>query len=148
MNDEVARIDTNALIDELERRSDSIDTAVSYISAVRGAAHFRECIKELLKGTPYAEPVGDDFEGLYGRVRNAINDAIKVQAIKPLEAERNRLRAALVGLVGVDGRADLEQMEGVMRLMPAPAEDKAATIDAIHALLATVAPDGKDGNTL
>lgn len=28
-------------------------------------------------------------------------------------------------------------MELVMRTIPAPAEDKAATIDAIHALLAT-----------
>lgn len=54
------------------------------------------------------------------------------------EAQRDKLRSALVALVGVDGRADLEQMECVMRLMPAPAQDKAATIDAIHALIATV----------
>jgi hypothetical protein len=44
----------------------------------------------------------------------------------------------LVGLVGVDGLTELEQMESVMRLLPAPAEDKAKTIDAIHALLATI----------
>jgi hypothetical protein len=49
-----------------------------------------------------------------------------------------QLRSALVGLVGVNTRAELEQMEAFMRLMPAPAEDKAATIDAIHALLATM----------
>lgn len=55
-----------------------------------------------------------------------------------LLAERNRLRAALVQLVGVDGPAELAEMEAVMRLMPAPAEDKAATIDAIHALIATL----------
>ena len=54
-----------------------------------------------------------------------------------LASERDLLRAALVGLVGVDGRAELEQLEAVMRLMPAPAQDKAATIDAIHALIAT-----------
>jgi hypothetical protein len=53
--------------------------------------------------------------------------------------QRDRLRAALVGLVGVDTRAELEQLEAAMRLMPAPAQDKAATIDAIHALLATCA---------
>lgn len=47
------------------------------------------------------------------------------------------LRSALVKLVGVDGRVELEQLEGVMRLMPAPLEDKAAMIDAIHALIAT-----------
>lgn len=52
--------------------------------------------------------------------------------------ERNMLRAALVGIVGVDGREELEQMEAVMRLMPAPAADKAATVDAIHALLSTL----------
>lgn len=52
--------------------------------------------------------------------------------------QRDLLRAALVGLVGVDTRNDLEQMEVVMRLMPAPAQDKAATIDAIHALIATL----------
>jgi len=60
-----------------------------------------------------------------------------IRDIGALRDERTRLRSALVGLVGVDGREELEQMEAVMRLMPAPAEDKAKTIDAIHALLAT-----------
>ena len=58
--------------------------------------------------------------------------------IEKLTAQRDKLRAALVGLVGVDGRAELEQMEAVMRLIPQPAEDRASTIDAIHALLSTV----------
>ena len=48
------------------------------------------------------------------------------------------LRAALVGLVGVDGREELDQMEAFMRLAPAPAADKAVTIDAIHALIASL----------
>ena len=51
-----------------------------------------------------------------------------------------QLRAALVSLVGVDGRADLERMEEVLRLMPAPAADKA--IDAVHALIATLPNQG------
>ncbi len=55
------------------------------------------------------------------------------------ERERDMLRTALVGLVGVDGKDDLGQMEGVMRLMPGPAQDKAVTIDAIHALISTLA---------
>lgn len=55
-------------------------------------------------------------------------------------AQRDLLRAALVRLVGVDTREELEQMEVVMRLMPGPSEDKAATIDAIHALMATLPP--------
>lgn len=72
-------------------------------------------------------------------------DALKVQLdgwnyidAKKLRAQRDQLRAAMVKLVGVDGRVELEQMEVAMRLMPAPAEDKAATVDAIHALLATL----------
>lgn len=84
--EEAARIDTSALIDGLERKSDTIDTAVSYIQAVRGAAHFRECVKDLLKGTPYDEPVGYDAEGLYGRVRNAVNDAVRWSASRATSA--------------------------------------------------------------
>lgn len=45
-----------------------------------------------------------------------------------------QLRAALAALVGADG-AELEPMETVMRALPAPAKDKAAMIDAIHALI-------------
>lgn len=47
------------------------------------------------------------------------------------------LRAALVGLVGADDESELRQMEAALRLMPVPDADKAATINAIHALLAT-----------
>jgi len=61
------------------------------------------------------------------------------ERVARLIAERDRLRAALVGLVDVDGKAELEQLEAAMRLMPMPAEDKAKTIDAIHALIATEA---------
>ncbi len=56
--------------------------------------------------------------------------------IAKVEAERDRLRAALATLIGVDGREELEQLEAVMRLLPAPAEDRAHSIDAIHALCA------------
>lgn len=52
------------------------------------------------------------------------------------EEQRDLLRAALVGLVGVDGREQLELMEIELRAIPAPAADKAATIDAVHALIA------------
>lgn len=48
------------------------------------------------------------------------------------------LRAALVGLIGVDGKDDLKQMEATLRLLPAPDADKVVSINAIHALLATV----------
>jgi len=59
------------------------------------------------------------------------------QQLAACEAQRDLLRAALVKLVGADGREELGQMEAVMRLLPAPAQDKADTIDAIHALIAT-----------
>jgi hypothetical protein len=71
------------------------------------------------------------YRGLQERVRFTAS-------FESLRFERDRLRAALVGLVGMDGRVDLEQLEAVMRLTPAPAADKAVTIDAIHALLATL----------
>jgi hypothetical protein len=61
-------------------------------------------------------------------------------ALTKVEQQRDRLRAALVLLVGVDSRAELEEMETTLRLAPAPAEDKAAAIDGIHALLSTL-PD-------
>ena len=55
-----------------------------------------------------------------------------------LEAENARLRSALVGLIGADSEQELRQMEATMRLLPAPEEDKAVSINAIHALLATL----------
>ena len=51
-----------------------------------------------------------------------------------------KLRTALIALVGADSKEELEKMEMFMRLAPAPAEDKAKAIDAIHALLATMEP--------
>jgi hypothetical protein len=68
----------------------------------------------------------------------AQNAADANERLAAVTAERNRLRAALAAIVGVDTREELEQMEAVMRLAAAPAEDKAVTIDAIHALIATL----------
>jgi hypothetical protein len=58
--------------------------------------------------------------------------------VERVMSHRDRLRAALVKLVSADGRDELEQLEAVIRMMPAPAEDRAASIDAIHALIATL----------
>jgi hypothetical protein len=65
-------------------------------------------------------------------------DRIQADQRSTVERQRDLLRTALAGLVGVDGREELEQMEAVIRVMPAPAEDRAKTLDAIHALLATL----------
>lgn len=69
-------------------------------------------------------------------------DGIKLERANESKREAmkaaRQLRAALVGLIGADGEQDLRQMEATMRLLPAPAEDKAVSINAIHALLATM----------
>lgn len=69
------------------------------------------------------------------------HDAEIVQLVREVSAmreQRDRLRAALVGMVGVDTREELEQIEAAIRLTPAPAQDKANAVDAVHALLATL----------
>ena len=76
-------------------------------------------------------------------VRGWVPPPSDAEKLADMTAQRDQLRAALVGLVGVAGLAELEQMEVVMRLMPAPAADKAATIDAIHALIATCGDTAK-----
>jgi hypothetical protein len=55
-----------------------------------------------------------------------------------VESQRDLLRSALVAIVGVDSRDELQEMELFLRSAAAPAEDKAAMIDAVHALLATL----------
>lgn len=61
-----------------------------------------------------------------------------MEQVGTLNAENARLRSALVGLIGADSEQELRQMEATMRLLPAPEEDKAVSINAIHALLATL----------
>lgn len=57
---------------------------------------------------------------------------------RELRQQRDMLRAALAGLIGVSTREELEQMEVFIRCEAAPAQDKANIIDAIHALIATL----------
>ena len=61
-----------------------------------------------------------------------------LQRMAVIDAERVRLREALTGLVGASDRAELEALEGVMRIMPGPDDDKIASINAIQALIATL----------
>lgn len=73
-----------------------------------------------------------------------LTDHIKVCPKHPMrkaEADIALLRKALAGLIGVETKADLEQMEAAMRFVPAPDADKVVGINAIHALLATM-PEG------
>ena len=66
-----------------------------------------------------------------------------MEQVGTLNAENARLRSALVGLIGADSEQELRQMEATMRLLPAPEEDKAVSINAIHALLATLPVNAK-----
>lgn len=52
------------------------------------------------------------------------------------EQKIERLRSALSRLIGAESPEELREMEAVLRQSPAPAQDKADAIDAIHALLA------------
>lgn len=62
----------------------------------------------------------------------------KAHPLRKAESDIALLRSALTGLVGVNSEAELRQMEGIMRSLPIPDTDKTASINAIHALLATI----------
>lgn len=62
---------------------------------------------------------------------DALLHAINAHVIKS-----QRCHEALAGLVGTTDPDQLKKMEAAMRSLPAPAEDVAATINAIQALLA------------
>ena len=69
-----------------------------------------------------------------------LTDHIKVCEKHPMrtaEAKILKLRAALAGLVGSLDIDELKGMELAIRGLTAPMSDKAASIDAIHALIET-----------
>lgn len=55
--------------------------------------------------------------------------------IDVIRQQRDRLYAALMGLVGAESEEELQLMEVTIRMTPAPDADKVAMINAIHALL-------------
>ena len=70
-----------------------------------------------------------------------LTDHIRVCEKHPLreaEAKIDKLRKALIGMVGVGKKAELEQMEATMRLMAIPDVDKTVSINAIRALIETL----------
>jgi len=84
-------------------------------------------------------PIGTPSHG-----SEILTEHIKVCELHPLrkaESDVAILRAALVGLIGADSEHELRQMEATMRVLPAPDADKAVSINAIHALLATMTPN-------
>lgn len=74
-----------------------------------------------------------------------LTDHIKVCEKHPMrqaETTIHKLRTALVGLVGVSTREELMAMEAAMRSIPVSDAEKAASINAIRALIETM-DDGK-----
>ncbi len=65
-------------IDELEQaKRDVVSGIDNAICTLKGSVEFRNAVEDLLVGTPYEKPSGAayDFEGLYGRLRNALKGA-------------------------------------------------------------------------
>lgn len=60
--------------------------------------------------------------------KHPLRDALQKQA---------RVRAALAGLVGVDGKESLLQLRGVVSVLPGDESDRGVTLNAIDALLDT-----------
>ena len=58
--------------------------------------------------------------------------------MRKAEADIALLRGAMADLIGASDNAELEQMELAMRLLAAPESDKIASLNAIHAMLATL----------
>lgn len=65
----------------------------------------------------------------------------KSHPMRKAEADITLLRSALAGLIGAVSEGELRQMEVAMRMLPAPDADKAVSINAIHAMLATMPPN-------
>lgn len=78
---------------------------------------------------PQATPAAGDM---------VLTEHIRVCEKHPMrgaEATIGKLRGALEGLVGTSDRAMLQQMEVELRRLPAPWEDKSASITAVQTLL-------------
>lgn len=81
----------------------------------------------------------------YDQLTLAVAEVSALRAQLAVQQEQvERLTKALIGLVGASTREELESMEAFLRVTPAPAEDKAASIDAIHALLAALSPASQE----
>jgi hypothetical protein len=71
---------------------------------------------------------------------NVLTQHIKICEKHPMrEAERKiaRLRNALIGMVGVEERSQLEEMKSVLRVISGADSDRIASINAIDVLLET-----------
>lgn len=107
-------------------------------------AELLEAAKPLIRwlnenGHPHCEARVDQcdvelFEGIaLARTEEFVDG--RREAVDDVEAKLAKAEAALIGLVGSGDRTELEQMEALMRGMPAPDLDKVNALNAIHYLL-------------
>lgn len=71
---------------------------------------------------------------------DVLTEHIKICPKHPMrqaEATIEKLRSALIGLVGAGEKDELETMEATLRMMPIPDVDRMATINAIRAIIET-----------
>ena len=88
------------------------------------------CGKEYPTGTPSS---GSEVSALTDHIRTC-----EKHPMRSVEAKLAKVRSALAAMIGADGKAELEQMECAIRLLPAPQADKVVSLDAIHALIETL----------
>ncbi len=58
----------------LKRIDDTQKTLDRIASDLRGAQEFRDCVYDLLEGTPFGAQADSTYDGLYGRLRAALAD--------------------------------------------------------------------------
>jgi hypothetical protein len=75
-----------------------------------------------------------DPEGYAPHVRREANSRA-IGLIDKLQGKIDKLYGAMVGLVGASTTEDLKAMELIMRISPAPDDDKSSIINAIHVLI-------------
>lgn len=81
-------------------------------------------------------PDMDSKSRAIGRWNNAADHV--AEAVREVELDAMWLRRALVGLVGCDGKVDLEGMRMAFVAIQMPASEKAPMLEAIYALLLTL----------
>ena len=65
--------DVTLSIEQLEQAKLEVVAGIDEaVTTLKGSVAFRNAVEALLVGTPYEQPVCDDFEGLYGRLRAAL----------------------------------------------------------------------------
>lgn len=87
--------DTEQQVEKLDRTQRAMNAGFSEALVVlKGSVEFRNAVEALLVGTPHEKPTDTvhDFEGLYGRLRNALRGRLHTQDV----TRDDKLAAALV----------------------------------------------------